>query len=173
MTIREFLENVDGDVAKVLIKHSKPINVFGEHTVPDMTSWRFCDVMDIVGMDMLQAAVKSLKWHTGIEEDDLLNQSASEFASYMKWLQVEAEKIGKLMEQLKKEPDPDMVNSGIDKMDRYGVAAIYYGINRDPSQWDRISEVPFHMMYAKLMMDKDSAEIQENYNRLMMQKQKR
>lgn len=173
MTVRELLANIDADELKVMIRSSVASNVIDGNDIPDTTMWRFCDVMDMFGQDMMHVAIRSIARHNKMTEDEVLKCKASEFVSYLRWLQDEAEKIGKLMDQLKKEPDPDMINSGVDKMDRYGVVAIYYGITKDPTQWDRISEAPFHMMYTKLMIDKDSAEIQQNYNRLMAQKHKR
>lgn len=170
-TIAQLL-NEDTDTLKAVIKYSKPSNRFAGAEVPDITLWRFCDVMDISGTDILTAGIKSLTMHTKWKEPDIYEKDAVQFASYLNWLKAECDKIDKLMGQLNKEPDADLVNSGIDKMDKYGVMAIYYGISKDPTDWDRISEIPFHIMYTKLMMDKDTSEIQENYNKMMIEKQK-
>ena len=172
-SIKDLLTEVDAGMILTLIKYSKPSNRVLGRDIPDITQWRFCDVMDISGADILQAGIRSLSMHTGRKEESILSSDAVGFVSYLSWLRSECEKVDKLMEHLNKEPDMDLASSGIDKMDKYGVVAIYYAISKDPTDWDRISEVPFHVMYTKLMMDKDTSEIQESYNRVIMERQTR
>lgn len=172
LNVARFLEDLDADTAKVILEYAKPGNVFGDVTVPDLLSWRFCDVMDMSGKDILTGTIDVIKHYGGLDDGQIQEGSAKEFASLSKFVKLEMEKAGKLMEQLRSEPDADMVNAGIDKLDRFGVVSIYYGISKNPLDWDGISETPFGKMYTKLMLDKVSADIQQNYAKIQHDKQR-
>lgn len=173
LSVNSFLEEVDPDVLKTLLDYAIPINKFEGVEVPDLLKWRFCDVVDMSEKDVLTTTIDLLKQYGNIDDDKIKNGSAKDFVSLCRFVRLEAEKASKLLEQLRSDPDPDMINAGVDKMDRFGVVTIYYGISKNPLDWDSISEIPFGKMYTKLMLDKVSGEIQNAYSKVISDKHKR
>ena len=44
--VSSFIDNVDEDLLKTLIKFSKPSNKFGDIYLKDITEWKYCDVLE-------------------------------------------------------------------------------------------------------------------------------
>lgn len=181
--VKDFLPNVDTEVLKVLIEHSKPSDKIGGVQIKPITQWRFCDVMDMSDKgndEMLLFILKryAFKMVEGekipveMSENDLIDSTAGEFVALIKHIQSEFKKVSILMEQLKQNPNTDLQNAGINKMDAFGVMGIYYSIDKDPCKWDAISEQPFGIIYTRLMIDKVQGEIHEAQVKQMQEKQR-
>lgn len=172
----------DASIISILIESAKPNNeIFGK-TIPPLIEWRFCDVMDFAMTDtsnptMDTAIDMTLKviqmHHPKITLKKLLSSNAEKFVSLFRFILDQLEILEKLMSQLESEPDPDMINAGVDRLNRFGVLGLYYAISKDPTDWDRISEVPFGLMFNKLMLDKTHSEIQKKLNDIAIERQKR
>lgn len=169
MSVAKLINNLDQDIFKVLLKHAKPSSSFQGVEIPEITTWKFCDVMDLMGNS---TPVNMIKVATGLPEKAILKGDQKAFIRALKHLTIEVKKIEKLEEQLRVEPDADMINAGIDKLNVFGVVALYYAINPDPRFWDEISVVPYHKMWSKLMLDKTNKQIQKEYDQLVLEKQK-
>lgn len=175
--LKNFLNSVSTEVFNELLEVVNPKNEIMGKTIPDVTVWKFCDVMDLMEAKLLDATIKLVNTfandsETPITEEDLLELDAKEFMGFAKHLKDEFKKVEILMQQLEREPDQDMIDAGMHNMNKFGVLAIYYAISKDPTTWDKISEAPFGRMYTKLLMDKETAEIQDKYQKAMMRKQK-
>lgn len=169
----KFLSNIDEDTFKVMLDSAIPTDTISGIKIPDVAYWKFCDVMDISQKNVLDAVYSVVDIFGSKKKVDVMKTNAVEFLSFAKHLQNEFKKVSLLMDQIKKDPDPDLEAAGINEMNKFGILSIYYGISKNPLDWDAISEVPFHKMYSKLMMDKISGDIQENYSKLMTEKSKR
>ena len=130
-------------------------------------------MMEIDGGTPMDVAKRVLSFHGEVTDDDILEAKAKDFVALIKHIKNESDRVGKMFEALRSEPDNDLVEAGIGELDRFGVLTIYYGISKDPREWDAISEVSFGKMYAKLMMDKINGEVQKRYNQIMSERQKR
>lgn len=176
-TVRYLCANIDVDVFKVLLNNVKPSNKIAGFELPGITGWKFCDVMDLVScvnsITPFEVVVKALSYHTKVKEVKLLKCDSNEFIRFLKHIKNEVEKVAQLQDSLKTEPKADLVNAGIDALDRFGITNIYYSISKNPLNWDDISEVSYGKMYTKLMIDKVNAEIQEKYNDILTEKSKR
>lgn len=173
LTVEKLILNTDKHTLEVLFKYSKPKNTYLGITVDKpMTEWKFCDVIDLMNLSRLDLVLKVLNRYRKVEEKEIAKSYAPDFIAFSKFLYEELEKIVKLLKQLEKEPDATWSQAGIRKMDRYGVFNYYYSISTNPKDWDAISEVPFNMMYIKLMMDKDASEIQREANRIQAERAK-
>lgn len=171
--VKDFLSVVDEDTFKVMIESVRPTNEIMGTTIPDIMTWRFCDVMDLTEKNLYEVSMAVIKmFNDKADDQSILNSPANTFLSYMRFLQKQFEKVSLLMSQLKRDPDENMIEAGMDKMDRFGVLGIYYGISKNPLDWDAISEIRFSLMYTKLLMDKETAEIQERYSKAVQRKQK-
>lgn len=181
--VSDLLTNIDEDLLKTLINFSKPSNKFGEIVIKDIMEWKFCDVVDIANKDLEKlipyilseygyTEKESIKSKINATDKDILKGDAPEFISLVKHLQNEFKKASMIMEQLQSDPDPLMVNAGIEKLNRFGPVGIYYAIDKNPLSWDAISEIPFGKMVTKLMLDKVTMEIEIKKNELIQQQQK-
>lgn len=174
MRTREFLKEADQSLFDVLLNNSKPSDTLCGKTIPSVTKWRFCDVMEMGGeMTPVEVVSKVLNFHFQVSEDEILDTRDREFVAFLKHIRNEMEIVDKMNKSLKSEPDNDLVEAGIDRLNVFGELAIYYSISKDPREWDAISEVSFGKMYAKLMMDKINGEVQRRYNEILQQKQER
>lgn len=171
-SVKELLQKREPEEIKVLVNFSRPSNRFGKQELKDIILWEFGDVFEIGGKDTGTAVVEILKKYCGLSERQIMKGKASQFVSLMKHIQNEFEKIQKLMSQLESEPDADMVNAGAEKMNRFGVLSIYHSIDKNPLQWDKISETEFIKIYMRLLIDKTQGEIQRSYQQLQAAKQK-
>lgn len=174
MRTREFLKKADQGLFDILLNNSRPSNTLCGRTVPGVTKWRFCDVMELGGsMSPVDVVSKVLNFYFDVGEDEILDTKDRDFISFLKHIRNEMDRVSKMNDALKSEPDNDLIEAGIDRLNVFGELTIYYAISKDPREWDAISEVSFGKMYSKLMMDKINGEVQKRYNEIMQQKQER
>lgn len=178
--VSSFIDNVDEDLLKTLIKFSKPSNKFGDIYLKDITEWKYCDVLEYAENNTDDFIIKMINSY-GYREDkqpvnisikDIEKGSAKEFVSILAHIKKEFEKIEILMKQLKSDPDDIMERAGIEKMNMFGSLSIYYSISKDPRDWDEISELPFGKMYSRLMMDKVMGDIEKRKNEILIEMSK-
>ena len=174
MRVREFLKKADQSLFDVLLNNSKPSATLCGYIVPDVTRWRFCDVMEMSGaMTPIEVVSKVLNFHFKVSEDEIMETRDRDFISFLKHIKTEMDKVAKMQEALKSEPDNDLVEAGIDLLNPFGELTIYYAISKDPREWDAISEVSFAKMYNKLMMDKINGDVQKKYNQIVSERHER
>lgn len=169
--VKDFLNVVDNDVFRVLLDNVRPSNEVLGLSIPDIMGWKFCDVMDLADKSLYEVSLAVIRlFNKEITENEVMESPAGPFLSYMRFLKTQFEKVSLLMDQLKRDPDEDMIEAGMGGMDRFGVLGIYYGITKNPTEWNAISEIPFSLMYTKLLMDKETAEIQDRYSKAVQRK---
>ncbi|WP_257657711.1 hypothetical protein [Parapedobacter lycopersici] len=169
MRVKDLIKGVEVSEFNVLLKHVRPSDSYGGIKVPEITTWRYCDVIDFVSDGTVSGiAAKVLK----CTEEELMEMPGKGFLSLLKHLKNEADKIGKLEDQLKSDPDPDLMSAGIEKLNPFGVMTVYYSISSDPRDWDEISELPYNKLWTRLMIDKINKEVQKEYDRIMQWKTK-
>lgn len=175
-SVKKFFESADLETFRVILDSVRPSNEFMGIEVPDITSWRFCDVADLMlrveSLTPVELAEFVLSRYGRVTSDRIMKADINSFIRFLKHVKTEIEKIGKLQEQLKSEPKAELVAAGIDELNRFGVASIYYSISKNPDDWDRISEIPYSKIFTKLMLDKVNAEIQERYNDILIERSK-
>lgn len=173
MRVKEFLSKADQSLFDVLLKNAKPCNRIAGVEVPDVLMWKFCDVMEIDGtIPAFELVMKVIRFHFDVSESVVMKCRDKDFVSFLKHIQNEMDKVAKLNEQLKSEPDNDLISAGIERMNPYGSIGIYYSISKNPLEWDAISEVPFGKMYMKLMIDKIQSEVQARYSEIQLNKKR-
>lgn len=160
---------MDLDEFNVLLSHVRPSNSYLGKKLVDITEWRYCDVMDVVSDGTMMGMVTKA---TGLDEDDIMQGDASEFVAFVKHMKIEAERITELEARLGSDPSDDMVNAGIGQLNAFGVMTVYYAISPDPRDWDAISELPYHKIWTRMMIDKVNADIQNSLEKIHRQRQK-
>ncbi len=126
MRVKEFLATTDQGLFDVLLNSVKPCNKLCGIEIPDISVWRFCDVMEIDGGTPLDVVKRVLSYHGQVAEADILNAPAKDFVALIKHIRNEADRVGKMFEALQSEPDNDLVEAGIGQLDKFGVLTIYY-----------------------------------------------
>lgn len=176
-SVKKFFENIDPDTFRAILNSVKPSNRLLGIEVPDVTTWKFCDVMQVIGeadkATPFELCTMVLNLFDETDEQSILKTDSNEFMRFMKHVKNEIEKIGKLQEQLHSDPKADLINAGIDELNKFGATTIYYSISKNPDDWDRISEIPYGKLYTKLLLDKVHGDIQEKYNEIQIEKSKR
>lgn len=153
----------------VLLAHVKPRDTYLGKKLPDITTWRYCDVMDLVSDGTMMGMVTKA---TGLSETEILAGQSTDFIPFVKHIKNEAERIAQLEARLATEPTDDMTNAGIEQLNAFGVMTVYYAISPDPRDWDEISELPYHKIWTRMMLDKVNGDIQRNLEKIHRQRQK-
>lgn len=170
-TVEYFFSNTDPEILNVILANANAKNIINGKSLNEVTEWPFCDIAEIGNMDAYTAVMWILNKYLNMDERSVLKSSAVEFVSMMKHIENEMVKISEFMNMLQSEPDADMINSGIESLDKFGVINIYYSINKNPTTWDSISEVSFNKMFTKLLLDKEHGDIQKRYDQIQKNKQ--
>lgn len=160
-TVKRIIGKLQHVEFKVVVESAKPSNVFLGKEFSDITNWRYCDVMNMLSDGSPLGLVKLA---TGASEKKILQSKARDFVAFLRFILDELKKIALLEEKLRGGENPDLAEAGIDKLNVFGVATIYNAISPDPRHWDEIAELPYHKIWAKMMLDKTNAEIQKAYD---------
>lgn len=173
MTLEQFFKETPAEELKILAEVCKPSNVFGGVEVPELEEWRFCDVMQLKDMDLIDAVYGVIGKYCAMTAEEMLNEPAGDFMSFLKFVDMELKKAVAYMQMLKPEPDidgqreMDLQAAGVEELDKFGEYNIYRAIDPNPAKWDEISEVSFNKMFTKLLMDKDYSAVQMKYNKIV------
>lgn len=172
MTLQEFFKDTPADELKILVQFAKPSNIFGGVEVPELEDWRFCDVMEFRGMEIIDAVFGIIGKHTAMIAEEILQEPANEFIAFLKFVELQFQKAVAYLEMLKSEPDADKLSAGIDELDKFGEYNIYRSIDPNPLNWDAISELSFNKIFTKLLMEKEYAQVQKNLDKIIQDRMK-
>jgi hypothetical protein len=140
----------------------------------DLVLQPFQNVMDIVSHLQTNDILKAVCIASGIKEKKILKSNCNDFLQYLKWLIDQSKIINNLFNSLSVDSfDEDAMllqSAGVERLNRYNEIAIYYNITTDPTKWESLGKVPFSTMFTKLSIDKDTAQIQKNYQNLLKNK---
>lgn len=172
LPVYKFFEQVTPTEFKVILNSVKPRNTILGYTMPNITELPYEDVMsfieafnDYTPFEVVSEFLKMQDYE--VSDAKLLKMKAGKFLGFTRHLRDEVEKVANLLIGLKTEPDAKLINAGIEELDKYKTANVYYSICKDPNEWDRLEKTPFKKMFVKLMMDKDNAEINRKYNEIL------
>ncbi|MNK74005.1 hypothetical protein D3C87_935100 [compost metagenome] len=172
MNLAQFFKETPAEELKVLVEFVKPSNMFGGIEVPEVEQWRFCDVMEFRNMELIDAVFGIIGKHTAMMGEEILQEPANEFMSFLKFVDMQFKKAVAYLDMLKTEPDADKIAAGIEELDKFGEYNIYRSIDPNPLNWDAISEITFDKMFTKLLMEKDYAQVQKNLDKIMHDRMK-
>ena len=130
-------------------------------------------VMTIINLVKDKELIKAFEILTGKTEQEILSLNCQDFLCASKWLNKEIEQIYNLLNSLSNDQDEDsflLQASGIDKLDKYGEIIVYYNIDKNPTKWEEIGNLPFSTIFTKLSIDRDMSIIEKNYQRNLRNK---
>jgi len=166
-TVADLYKHMTLEEIHVIINHSVPSNRIAGKEIPDIVEWPYCDAIELLEMNDIAIVETVIFKRLQIKPETVMSLKASEFTSFFRHIALEIEKIVGFLDMLKTEPDADMINAGVESLDKFGVYNVYYSIDKDPSRWDEISEISFNKIFTRLLLDKEHGEIQKKYNKII------
>lgn len=167
--LHKFFAQVDSKQFKVILNAIEPCDKIMGYTMPEITKMPYGQVMGFVEdcqeytpFEMVKEFLKMQEYR--VSDVKLLKLPANEFMRFLKHLTNEVNRVIAMLAELRSEPKAKLINAGIDKLNPFGVANIYYSLDRNPSKWKEFAAIPFYEMYVMQLMDKINAEINEKLN---------
>lgn len=99
----------------------------------------------------------------------------NELVSFVLWIKDELEEIAKMeLDNLSKPPKPEMIASGIDRFDKFGVLNVIYSLC-EKYGWtmEYVWNLKYEDVFNLQMYSKDVSGFDEDYNKMMTKKAKR
>lgn len=156
-----------------VLQFLKPVDMVGKHKAKSLMSLTYNDVLMLKKLATKDQYVQTFDIVFGIKERELYQVRVREFFSAFNWIR---DQIKNLIEMEKRElggdPDPEMTEAGINRLDSFGdMNAVIplstdYGVNPDVILGWRYSQVFMLLRHKKI-----SGEIDRNYMEIMRNKQ--
>ena len=98
----------------------------------------------------------------------------AEKISFIIWINEQLERVFKIEEQfLQSEPEPELIASGIDRLNEFGINPLMEKIAKDWNKTpEEIEQYPYFKIYQKIKMDKVQSEINKRYQKIIEEKSK-
>lgn len=182
MKVKEFLQLTDDKELKKVQQLKKVIvakNEIGKKKVNAITKLKYSKVNKVRGYllsdDLLSAFCELLECN----QVWLLKQDYKEFLYFLKWVTKEFENISVLEAQLsKKEPEEEMTDMklqmcGVDRLEVFEEINVIDSLaGGDVLKWESIEQLPYEVVYTKLLKNKIDASIQRRYQQLVSEEGK-
>lgn len=156
-----------------VLQFVKPVARLGKHKAKSFQEMTYNDVLMLKKLASTDAYVPMFDIVFGINENELNMTRIKEFFQAFNWIRDEVKRIIKVEKrELGSEPDPDMVEAGISRLDRFGdmnaviPMSIDYGVHPDV-----ILGWQYSVVFMLLRHKKISGEIDRNYMEIMRKKQ--
>lgn len=106
---------------------------------------------------------------------DIDKVSEVELVSFLLWIKEQQEFIKNIEEQkLQTEPEPEMLASGIHRLNEFGIAPTVEKIAKDWNYTpEQVEKTPYFKIYEKMKLDKVQGEINKAYQKIIEEKSKR
>lgn len=156
----------------MLIELTKSSNILFEIEWPNLTKLPFQDVHDILTAMEQGNLIECVQIMTKKNIQEIMDIESGIFIKFGKWLADQCRTIlalyGKLAEKesFSKE-DAAYQNAGAERLNIYKEKMIYYSIDKNPASWEEMEKIPFEVMFTKLLIDKDLANINKKYVELI------
>jgi hypothetical protein len=166
-----------------LLKANETLDLLFELITPantykakELISQPFQNVMNIIKLLQEGEVLKAVSIASKNKKKTLLKLNSNDFLQFLKWLIEQSKIINNLFNSLSIDDfDEDSMMlqaSGVERLNKYNEIMIYYNIEKNPTAWDSIGKMPFSTIFTKLSIDKDTSQIQKNYNNLIKSKNK-
>lgn len=103
---------------------------------------------------------------------DISKATANETASFILWIKEQVDFINtKEAENLQSTPEPELLASGVTKLNEFGAMAIVDSLaGGDILKYDDILALPYHKVYQKMKLDKVNSDIRKKYEKIISKK---
>jgi hypothetical protein len=157
------------EIADFILKYAVRSNTLNGKQCKDLKLFSFKTVkIDLPELlikgDFIGIAKKLLKVNE-CNDNELIN--------FVLWVKDELALINKIENaNLSSPPDPDLIASGINKLNELGIVATLNGISEDITKWNKIIKMPYIDVYYKMLLNKRISDIQKNYHKIQTEKAK-
>lgn len=174
MKVKEFLKISDIDELiklKAIKKGVKSRNYIKGHKSRGFIDYSYSKVQELKKWYQEGNLLYIASATTGIGQRSLLNSSYVGFVYFIKFIEEEIEKISMLEANLNKTDDAEeqmkLEAAGIEELKKFGSINIVDSLaGGDILKWGSIEQMPYKMVYTKLLKNKTDATIQKRYAEL-------
>lgn len=94
--------------------------------------------------------------------------------NFILWVVDELEKINKMeADYLSSEPEIELIQAGINNLNNYGKIGMLYSLSSNILEWKKILNMPYCEIFDLLLYQKEKAQIEKNYNKIITEQSKR
>jgi hypothetical protein len=157
------------EVADFILKYGVRSNTLNGKQCKDLKLFSFkmikIDLPELLSKGDFKGVAKKLLKIDSSNDNELM--------SFVLWVKDELLLINKIENaNLSSPPDPDLIASGIHKLNELGIVATLNGLSEDITKWNKIIRMPYIDVYYKMLLNKRIADIQKNYHKIQTEKAK-
>ncbi|TSE05243.1 hypothetical protein [Aquimarina algiphila] len=182
MTVKEFLmldDMKELEKVKAIRKYVKPSNKIGKKEGKELLKIAYKDVNRVKDLYKQNKIIELIYFLTDCDEDYLMSRDYKEFIYFLRYVDDELSMILKLENKLNKADEGDellvmrLEQAGANDLNQFGTLnAIDSLANGDLLKWKLIEEMPYEMVYTKLLMNKIQSRVQRKYQEIMIEEHK-
>ncbi len=178
MTVSEFIQLEADEVPENLLKVLKRSNTLLGVEADELSEIQWGRVKEIQEAmsdgDIISAVLKTVDHKKVINKSKILGLEYKIFLYFCAWLSDQLEQIGKMEEQLIGETNEDLIEAGVEDLNKFGwINALDSLAGNDITKWQMVYELPYKDVYIKLLKDKETADVQSRFQDIMKRKSKR
>lgn len=172
MTTRELLKT-DFQLTEALRKTLKRNNGLCGREIESLTKMKYKDVLTVKEYAAEGKVLDMVSLILGIKIKTILSAAHTEFIYFQLWVFDQLEHIVKLEKELNTIPDEEMIEAGIEDMQKYGALNIVDGLaGGGITMWGAVENMAWEKVYVKLHKTKTENEIREALAEIRKRKRK-
>ncbi|HNQ20436.1 MAG TPA: hypothetical protein PKI46_05185 [Bacteroidales bacterium] len=173
ITIKEFFSLEENKLLE-LYRILRLIKSDGRH-IQSIQLLSYKDVVQLKQLCTIQTPINIIAIIEGVFEIPLKQQREMKLTEYFPLLNFVINGIEEIIEmehiRLSSTAKDDLIMAGVELLNQYGdIATIDALAGGDILRWQQIELLPWQIVFTKLCMDKDKAQIQENYLEIIKNK---
>ena len=93
--------------------------------------------------------------------------------NFVLWVKDELAEINEReIKVLSSEPDIEMIQAGIHRLNQFGVVGTLESLSTNVLDWQKLKKLPYYDIFIKLFLNKTTNDIQKNYHKIITEKKK-
>lgn len=172
--------NLNGLTAEkfdLIMKYGKASNRLGKYTSKPLIELPYGVVRkDLPALQQRDRLFDSIMLLLQCQYDkvNLKGVTANDLMSFLLWIKKQQEHIFAIEQTyLSSEPDPEMIASGVHKLNEFGVlSTIHHLSGRDILKHEAIEALPYYKVYEVMKLEKTEKDINETYRKIIETKSK-
>jgi hypothetical protein len=157
------------EITDFILKYGIRSNTLNGKQCKDLKLFSFktikIDLPDLLSKGDFKGVAKKLLKINSCNDNELIN--------FVLWVKEDLDLISKIENtNLSSPPDPDLIASGIHKLNELGIVATLNSISEDVTKWKKIIKMPYIDVYYKMLLNKRISDVQKNYHKIQTEKAK-
>ena len=182
MRVREFLKMQDPEQLaglKAITKYVVAKNCLGKKSTQKLTKYPFKKVEELKELFSEGKIIELMCFLLSCNQRYILRRDYKEFVYFLRWIEKEFQNINRLEIELNrpKEGDEKMMmqleQAGAESLNKFGILNTIDSLaNGDILKWGEVESLPYEMVYTKLLLNKEKAAVERNYNQIIIEENK-